>query len=204
METEKMTNNSHRYFGLTPWVAALALLLATDVLAQAPSPRITVAYGEDMRLWSFGECDRRFPYVETDEHKECVRAVGSPEARDARALNVCEKSHATDLAEIERCKAVYQSNKERAAREGVAVRDLEAPSPEIMRRVKAISGETLEDTPALPRLVPPPAVPRQSEPAAVNDPTESPAVSAMDVILLVIGALALGAGFMRRKTAQSA
>src|SRR5438045_2830672 len=35
----------------------------------------------DMRLWSFGECDTNFPYVETPEHKECVRVVGSNDAK---------------------------------------------------------------------------------------------------------------------------
>ena len=87
--------------------------------AERATPRVTVAATEDMRLWSFGDCDRRFPYVNTDAHKECVRVVGSPEARDARALRVCEVSHEADREEIDRCKAAYTANKEKAAQDGV-------------------------------------------------------------------------------------
>ena len=102
-----------------------------------------------MRLWSFGDCDRRFPYVDTDTHKECVRVVGSPEARDARALRVCEVSNGTDREETERCKATYLANKEKAAQETLAASApaaaLPPPSPEVMRRVKAITTAAIEE-----------------------------------------------------------
>src|SRR4029077_12095459 len=99
--------------------------------------------GEDMRLWSFGDCDRRFPYVDTDAHKECVKIVGSAEAKDARALKVCEVSLQPNLEEIERCKGAYYANKEKAARDIAATNALAtaqaAASPETMRMVKAIT-----------------------------------------------------------------
>ena len=144
-----------------PWALALALLLATDVLAQTATPRVTVAPAGDMRLWSFGDCDRRFPYVNTDEHKECVRVVGSPEARDARALRICEVSYGRDREEVDRCKASYRTNKEKAAQDGV-VSDAPAaaqapPSEEMMRRVKVITAAAVEaNRSAAPAQAPPP------------------------------------------------
>jgi hypothetical protein len=93
---------------------ALTLVLATDVLAQTATPRLTVA--KDMRLWSFGDCDRRFPYVNTEEHKECVSVVGSAEARDARALRICEVSHEKDREEVDRCSARTAPTRKRRRR----------------------------------------------------------------------------------------
>jgi hypothetical protein len=149
------------------WIATsvLALALGATVCANAfaqsaagrPSgaaqqngaaPRV-VAGTEDMRLWSFGDCDRRFPYTGTPEHKACVRVVGSPEAVEARTLRVCDVSHAADKEEAERCKSNYKANKLRAAQEGVAANAPVAPhappSDEVMRRVKAIGTAALEE-----------------------------------------------------------
>jgi len=104
---------------------ALALMVCANAFAQDASatqssaapqngaaPR--VAGADDMRLWSFGDCDRRFPYTSAPEHKECVRVVGSPQAVEARALRVCDVSHAADKEEAERCKASYRANKAKA------------------------------------------------------------------------------------------
>src|ERR1700682_327371 len=112
-----MTNVKLRVAWLVPWVLAGATVLATNVQAQAGTNAAQGA--EDMRLWSFGDCDRRFPYVNTDEHQECVRVVGSEEAKDARALRVCAVSHALDPVENERCKSSYLANKQKAAQDGV-------------------------------------------------------------------------------------
>ncbi len=115
---------------------------------------------------------------------------GRAEARDARALHVCEVSHATDHVEIERCKATYQTNKEKAAREGVAVKEPAAqqdvPSPEVMRRVKAITsaarrGELGPAPPAAPTTV----TPKPRAPPRSSVQTESSSVSTVGVVLLV-------------------
>ena len=194
---------------------ALAALLAADVLAQAPKPApvvtagATVARTEDMRLWSFGDCDRRFPYVDTDSHKECVRVVGSPEARDARALRVCEVSNGTDREEAQRCKATYVANKEKAAQEALAANSpaaaLPPPSAEVMRRVKAITTAAIEEKQAAdPAAARPPSP--SPEPLSIEVPTqaESSSVSTIGVVLLVVALAGVGATVMRRKQAQSA
>ena len=103
---------------------------------------------EDMRLWSFGDCDARFPYVSSEEHRQCVRVVGSDEARDARALRLCQTSHARDPDEAARCKSAYKANKERAAQDGYvphAAAHAPAPaSPEVMQKVRAIAAAAVE------------------------------------------------------------
>ena len=72
----------------------------------------------DMRLWSFGECDRSFPNTGSAEHKDCVRVVGSDEAKDARAVHYCDVSHAKDPVEATHCKEAYFANKSEAEHEG--------------------------------------------------------------------------------------
>jgi hypothetical protein len=212
METEMMTKEKNRYPRFAPWAMAFALLLAGDVLAQAQAPaptaRVAIALGDDMRLWSFGDCERRFPYFDTEEHKQCVRVVGSPEARDARALRVCEVSHNTDLAEIDRCKATYQANKERALRDGWAVNPStqeDVQSAEVMRRVKAITSAAVEEN----RV----ATQAPARPTPRTHPPESPAMEAssenssvwkVGVVLLLVAVVGLGANAVRRKQAQSA
>jgi hypothetical protein len=76
----------------------------------------------DMRLWSFGDCSKNFPYVATPEHKECVRVVGSDEAKDARAIHFCNVGHGKDPAEATRCKEAYFANKTAAEQEGFRTR----------------------------------------------------------------------------------
>jgi hypothetical protein len=205
-----MTRKMYPLSWLAPFAMALAALLAADVVAQAPKSTPTVTVGptvattEDMRLWSFGDCDRRFPYVNTDAHKECVRVVGSPEARDARALRVCEVSNGADREEADRCKAAYHANKEKAAQETLAASSpaaaLPPPSAEVMRRVKAITTAAIEEKRAAEA---PPAV---EEPEAPPVPLqgESSSVSTIAVVLLVVAVAGLGATVMRRKQAQSA
>lgn len=179
------------------WLAAiiaLAIVLSAEALAAGGPSRITVAGTEDMRLWSFGDCDRRFPYVHTEEHKECVRVVGSAEAKDARALRVCEVSHQPNLDEIERCKRAYYANKEKAARDIAATHALvtaqAAASPETMRVVKAISSASVEDTRVLAASPAPAEAPR---PAVADVASESS--SPMPTIgLALLGMVAVGFG----------
>ena len=114
-----------------------------------PAAPDTIARGaDDMRLWSFGECDRRFPSVDSDEHRQCVRVVGSEEARDARAYRVCDISHERDRAEAARCKSVYLANKEKAAQGGYTLNGTaqaaDAPPPEVLQRVRAIAEAAVE------------------------------------------------------------
>lgn len=193
-----------------PWAMALMLALATDVLAQTATPRVTVAPIEDMRLWSFGDCDRRFPYVNTDEHKECVRVVGSAEARDARALRVCEVSHEKDREEIDRCKAAYHANKEKAAQDGVAANSVAAPqappSEEMMRRVKAITSAAVEAKRAAALAAAPPPSEEEAapEPSLRSVEPESSSVSTIGLVLLVVGFLGYALTVVRKKQAQSA
>lgn len=207
-----MTTKKHVISWLAPYAMALASLLAADALAQPakPTPAVTagptVAATEDMRLWSFGDCDRRFPYVNTDAHKECVRVVGSPEARDARALRVCETSNGTDREEAERCKTAYHENKQRAAQETLAANSpagtLPPPSAEVMRRVKAITTAALEEKRAA--QVEAGAV-EEPEPVPVIQPQPEPSsLSTMSIVLLVVALAGVGATVMRRKQAQSA
>jgi len=147
---------------------ALSTLLATGAVAQTaggvsnasavpgvtakpPAPDAIPLGADDMRLWSFGECDRRFPYADSDEHKQCVRVVGSEEARDARAYRVCDVSHERDREEAARCKAAYKANRQKAAQEGYApsaaaqpVQRPAAPPPDVMRKVRAIAEAAVE------------------------------------------------------------
>ena len=95
---------------------------ATDAVAgrtsKAGGAAVVEPKGTDMHLWSFGDCDRNFPYVNAPEHQECVRVVGSDAAKDARAVHYCEVSHAKDPAEATQCKAAYFANKTEAEHEG--------------------------------------------------------------------------------------
>lgn len=186
---------------------ALGLMLCANAFAQNGTvPRATT---EEMRLWSFGDCDRRFPYIGTPDHQECVRIVSSPEARDARALRVCETSHPTDHAELERCKAAYRSNKEKAAREaaGVPTADPSAASPEVMRRVKAITTAAVEEQRAAAgAAAPEAAAPEPAVQRATEAPTPEKSTwkgTVITVMLLAIGA-GLGVNLVRRKQASAA
>ena len=204
-----MTRKKNSLSRLAPYAITLAALLAADALAQAPKAAVTVAATatEDMRLWSFGDCDRRFPYVDTDTHKECVRVVGSPEARDARALHVCEVSNGADREETERCKSAYLANKEKAAQEVLAARSpavvLPPPSAEIMRRVKAITTAAIEEKRAAGQAEPSPAAAEPADPPAELQAESSSSVSTTAVVLLVAALGGLGATVVRRKQAQS-
>ena len=206
---EQAMETGKPYLAWLAAIMALAIVLSADVLAQKPTPRVTVAAAEDMRLWSFGDCDRKFPYFDTEEHKECVRVVGSPEAKDARALRVCEVSHQPDENEIERCKGIYYANKEKAARDGSVSNALAvaqaAASPETMRMVKAITSAAVEEkravavaAPSAPADAPAPAV-------ATAAPESSPSMTTIGLALLGMVAVGFGAkNVMRKKQNETA
>ena len=163
-----------------------------------------VAGADDMRLWSFGDCDRRFPYTSAPEHKECVRVVGSPQAVEARALRVCDVSHAADKEEAERCKASYRANKAKATQDGVVANapatPQAPPSEEIMRRVKAIGTAAVEEQQAA--RAPAPKVEEEQEYVAPAEESSWKGTLMM-AVLLALGA-AVGVSLRRRKQAQSA
>jgi hypothetical protein len=158
----------------------------------APIAPDAIARGaDDMRLWSFGECDRRFPSVSSDEHRQCVRVVGSEEARDARAYRVCDISHERDRAEAARCKSAYTTNKEKAAQgahgpNGTAQAP-DASAPEVLQRVRAIAEAAVEQD--------------RDEAAATTEPAETPAELELQLVpgepqefwspMTVVGALSL-------------
>jgi len=190
-------------------ILALGMVLAADVLGQSAAAR-TVATTEDMRLWSFGDCDRKVPDVDTDSHRECVKIVGSAEAKDARALKVCEVSHQPNLEEIERCKGAYYANKEKAARDIAATNALvtaqAAASPETMRMVKAITSAAVESKEAATAVPAPPEAKQDSPTPPTAEATESS--SPMPTIgLALLGVVAVGFGaknVIRKKQDQSA
>jgi hypothetical protein len=189
---------------------ALAATFATESAAQrshdgraAASGNAKVAVAEgvtgslpDMRLWSFGDCGNKFPYVNTDEHQECVRVVGSDVARDARAYRVCETSNGNP-EEVARCKSTYKANKELAAKSGYAPNS--APpaqaqaTAEDLQRVRAIAKALERDKGTA--AVPSPTRVAASTPQP-QDPTPLPEESGAStlVMALAIGAVLLGAG----------
>ena len=148
---------------------AVAAAYTTDVAAQpspqgqpgaSPAVKANAPEGAaqslpDMRLWSFGDCDNKFPYSTSAEHKECVRVVGSDEARDARAYRVCETSNPRDYEEVARCKSTYKANKDRSAQSGyvpnATPQQRAAPTAEELQRVRAIASSAVENDKAAAR-----------------------------------------------------
>jgi hypothetical protein len=191
-------------------ILALGMVLSADAFGQSAATRITVAGSEDMRLWSFGDCDRRFPYVDTDSHKECVKIVGSAEARDARALKVCEVSHQPNLEEIDRCKGAYYANKEKAARDIADTKALAtaqaAASPETMRMVKAITSAAVENKEAA-TVVPAPPEAKQDSPTPLTAGAAESSSPMPTIGLALLGVVAVGFGaksVIRNKQDESA
>ena len=203
----------HRNF---VWIAtsALALALGLAVCANAfaqytaAPPKAAAARvaptTEEMRQWSFGDCERRFPYTGAPEHQECVRVVGSPEAVEARALRVCDVSHSSDKEEAERCKANYKANRIKAAADGVVANAPvapQAPPPEeMMRRVKAIGTAAVAEQRAASAAAP--KVEKEDQHAP------RPEASTWKRTLMTVALLAVCAGLglnqVRRKQAPSA
>lgn len=157
----------------------------------------------DMRLWSFGDCDNKFPFVNTDEHKECVRVVGSEEARDARAYRVCETSNARDPEEVARCKSTYKANKDRSAQSGYAPNSAPQaqaqPTAEDLQRVRAIAAAAVERDRAAAAT--PAAHEAQGgipEPEFAPPPAEESGSSTL-VVALIAGVLIGGGIYLARR-----
>jgi len=163
-----------------------------------------------MRLWSFGDCDNKFPYVNSDEHKECVRVVGSEEARDARAYRICETNHARDPEEVARCKGMYKANKDRAVQSGYVPdkggQQQAAPTAEELQRVRAIASVAVESDKARVREAAQAnavavAAPPEPEPTPEPEEPEGPSL-----LVIVLSLVAMGGGsfafLQRRKQAD--
>jgi hypothetical protein len=179
-----MTRRFAAALGLSISLFALAGVLPMEALAQtgkaiargavdagigkAPKAGPVVAAeasNADMRLWSFGECDKNFPYFDTPEHKECVRLVGSEEARDARAAHFCDSSHDTDRAAATRCKEAYLANKSKAEQEGLR------GSPSNLPPVLAPAAPQPDQATAIAAVTRALKAPDPDEPAAPAAPT---------------------------------
>jgi hypothetical protein len=201
------------------WILALAMVVAPGAIAQTSNgganAEPTVKDGApktmpDMRLWSFGECDNRFPYVQSEEHKECVRVVGSPEARDARAYRVCETSNPRDPAEVNRCKSTYLENKERAAHNGMLpntpAQPIAPPTAEDLKRVRAITAAAMEkkreEAAAAAATAEPAAAP--AEPTPAPEDQESGTSSTLIIALLLAAGLLGGGAYMARRKQSEA
>ena len=135
---------------------ALTALVAADALAQAghsadasrPPPGVAPSRPNDMRLWSFGDCERNFPNIGSHERKECARVVGSEEAREARAFHICDITNEKDRVEAQRCKSAFLANKTRAAQDGLVANRRAQPQeplpPEVLQRVRLIAENGVE------------------------------------------------------------
>jgi len=166
--------------------------------AKAGAPEGGARNLPDMRLWSFGDCDNKFPYVNSDEHKECVRVVGSEEARDARAYRVCATSNPRDPEEVARCKNTYKTNKDRSAQSGyvpnAAPQAQAQPTAEDLQRVRAIAAAAVERDKAIAVA----AVAAAPDPEPTPEPEET-GPSTLVVALFLVGILLGAAVFVQRR-----
>jgi hypothetical protein len=197
---------------------AVAAAFASDVAAQANAEHhpaaVTVAKPNlpDMRLWSFGDCDEKFPYFNSDDHKECVRVVGSEEARDARAYRVCETSNARDPEEVTRCKAIYKANKDRSAQSGYVPdkggqKQQAAPTADELKRIRAIASAAVENDKAVAREAAQTAAAARADSDAPTPTPEPEEPEGPSILVIVLSLLAAGGGtfafLQRRKQADA-
>jgi len=199
---------NHYPAGLGACLLALATLVATGVLAQTPNGAGgTPQSMPDMQLWSFGECDNRFPFTNSAEHKECVRVVGSDEAKDARAFRICETSNPRDPKEVARCKSTYTANKHSAAQSGyvpnAVVHPKAPPSPEEIQRVKAIAAAAVENDKAAAKAAAV-AVSQPDDPIIVSNDDDESSYPWSLIIALAIGASLLGTAVVMSRRKQAA
>ncbi|MEO8303233.1 MAG: hypothetical protein ABI724_03865 [Betaproteobacteria bacterium] len=194
--------------GLGACLLVLAAFVATGAIAQTTSGAGSTPHSmPDMRLWSFGECDNRFPYTNSEEHKECVRVVGSEDAKDARALRVCETSNPRDPEEVARCKSTYAANKHAAAQSGyvpnAVAQPLAPPTAEEVKRVKAIAAAAVERDKAA-AAVGKVAVSEPDEPVVVSNNDDGSSYSMSLILALAFGAGLLGTAAVMSRRKQAA
>ena len=159
----------------------------------------------DMRLWSFGDCTKNFPYADAPEHKECIRVVGSDEAKDARAIYFCSVSHAKDPAEATRCKEAYFANKSEAEQEGFRAR-MTNPVPAAAAAVpppkRDKEAEIAALTRALTAVEPEEPAAEAAAPPAAAAPAPPPASGSIGNVLLGLAVFlllaAIGLRYLRK------
>lgn len=198
---------NHYPAGLGACLLALATLAATGVLAQTPNAAGgTPQSMPNMQLWSFGECDNRFPFTNSAEHNECVRVVGSDEAKDARAFRVCETSNPRDPGEVARCKSTYTANKHASVQSGFvpnAIAQPKAPpSAEEIKQVKAIAAAAVENDNAVAKAAAA-AVSQPDDPIIVSNKDGESSYRWSLILALAFGASLLGAAAVMSRRKQA-
>ena len=163
----------------------------------------------DMRLWSFGDCDNKFPYSNSEEHKECVRVVGSEDARDARAYRVCETSNARDPEEVARCKSTYKANKDKSAQSGyvpekTAAKQAAAPTAEELQRVRAIASAAVENDKAAARDAAQERTAARPDDDPQPEPEEPEGPSVLVIVLSLVAAAGGTFAFLHRRRQSDA
>jgi hypothetical protein len=172
-----MTTMKCSFAGVRPWVLAISMTLSTCALAQTGG---NAASRGDMRLWSFGACERKYPNADTEEYKECMRVVGSAEAKDLRAQRLCEDSYDNDPPAIDRC--ISAATKERPApASAITATTL---SPEMTLKVRAIASAAVEQEHTADKDVAPADA---STARAGSSLLSRVLVGALAVLLLVVG-----------------
>ena len=173
-----------RLTGLRPFILATFFVLSTGALARTSGE---VSSQVDMRLWSFGNCERNFPSADSAEYQECMRVVGSVEAKDLRAQRSCEDSYASDQAGIDRCLSGYHRTKE-GSTPAIAATTL---SPEMTLKVQAIASAAVEQTST---------VATESVSAAATTSRNAPSLMSRIVVgVLAILLLGVGGAFVLRR-----
>jgi hypothetical protein len=173
---------------LRSWILASSfVLLATSALA---GTTYDVSGRPDMRLWSFGDCERKFPNADTEEYKECMRVVGSQEAKDLRAQRMCEDSFASDHVGLERCVSAYRLSQERAANATIPqTHSATTLPPEMTPMVQSIAAAAVEQRGTTPEeaVVTEAVTTEAATVRARSSSTSLVLVGALAIVLLGVG-----------------
>ena len=173
-----------RLTGLQPFILATFFVLSSGALARTSGEASSQV---DMRLWSFGNCERNFPRADSAEYQECLRVVGSVEAKDLRAQRSCEDSYASDQAGIDRCLSAYRRTKERSPPATAAT----TLSPEMTLKVQAIASAAVEQSST--------AATGSVSAVATTSPNGPSLLSRVVVGVLAILLLGVGGAFVLRR-----
>jgi len=177
-ETMTTTNNQ---LPMRAWIVAFFM----GLILCAPAQPSSAAANSDLRLWSFGDCERTFPRADSRQYQECVRVVGSPEAKDLRAQRACEDGYAKDPKGLDLCVSASRQTKRPPLPDTTL-------SPEMTLKVQSIAAAAVEQqsTAGTAPISPEPAPSPETE-----TPTpHSRSSTAKVFIVSALGFLMLGAG----------